>query len=149
MNKQLQPLLKTLDETYAKAPKLPKKWTDLIVTYAPWLALIGGVLLVLGAVSLFGLGSFLSPFAMMAGVGGFAVMWIVAAVLLLVGGVIEFLAFAPLKARKEKGWNLMFYALILDALSSVVRLNVSEIITAVLAFLIGYYFLYQVKSYYK
>jgi len=149
MNKQLQPLLKTLDETYAKVPALPRKWTDLIVNFAPWLALIGGILLVVGAVSLFGLGSFLSPFAMMAGAGGFAVMWIVAAVLLLVAGVIEFLAFAPLKARKEKGWNLMFYALLLDVLSSVVRLSVSEVISAVLAFLIGYYFLYQVKSYYK
>jgi hypothetical protein len=149
MNKQLQPLLKTLDETYAKVPALPRKWTDLIVNFAPWLALIGGILLVVGAVSLFGLGSFLSPFAMMAGSGGFAVMWIVAAVLLLVAGVIEFLAFAPLKARKEKGWNLMFYALLLDVLSSVVRLSVSEVISAVLAFLIGYYFLYQVKSYYK
>jgi hypothetical protein len=147
--KQLQPLFKTLDETYAKVPALPKKWTDLIVNYAPWLALIGGVILIFGAVSLIGLGSFLSPFAMMGGSGFFVITWILAAVLLLVAGVLEFLAFAPLKARKVKGWNFMFYALLLNALGSVVRLSISEVVMAVITFLIGYYFLYQVKSYYK
>jgi hypothetical protein len=149
MIKQLEPLLKTLDETYAKAPALPKKWKDLLVTYAPWLSLIGGILLVFGAISLFGLGSFLSPFSMMAGAGGFVITWVIAAVLLLVAGVLEFLAFAPLKGRKVKGWNLLFYALLLNALGSIVRLNVSEVVTAVITFLIAYYFLYQVKSYYK
>ena len=149
MNGFLKPLLKTLDESYAKLPKLPKKWTDLLVNYAPWLALIGGVILVFGALSLFGLGSFLTSYTMLAGVSGFAVTWMVAAVLLLAGGVLEFLSFAPLKARLEKGWNLMFYALLLNALSSVVRLSISEIIMAVISFLIGYYFLYQIKSYYK
>jgi hypothetical protein len=147
--KQLQPLLKTLDESFAKLPALPKKWTDLIVNYAPWLALIGGVILIFGAVSLIGLGSFLSPFAMMAGSGFFVITWVLAAVLLLVGGVLEFLAFKPLKARSVKGWNFMFYALLLNALGSVVRLSVSEVVMAVISFLIGYYFLYQVKSYYK
>ena len=147
--KQLQPLLKVLDENFAKAPALPKKWKDLIVTYAPWLALIGGVILIFGAVSLVGLGSFLSPFAMLAGSGFFVITWILAAVLLLAGGVLEFLAFAPLKARSVKGWNFMFYALLLNALGSIVRLSVSEVVMAVISFLIGYYFLYQVKSYYK
>jgi hypothetical protein len=149
MNAQLKPLVKTLDESYAKVPALPKQWKDLLVNFAPWLSLIGGVILVFGAISLLGLGSFLSPFAMYAGAGGFAVVWLVAAAFLLVGGVLELLAFSPLKARKEKGWNLMFYALLLNALSNIVRLNVSEIVWAIIGFLIGYYFLYQVKSYYK
>jgi hypothetical protein len=141
--------LKALDESYAKVPALPKKWTDLLVNYAPWLALIGGVLLIFGALSLIGLGTFLSPFAMLAGSGFYVITWVVAAVFLLVGGVLEFLAFAPLKARKERGWNLMFYALLLNAVSSIVRLSISEVVTAVITFLIGYYFLYQIKSYYK
>jgi len=149
MNGQLKPLVKTLDESYAKAPALPKQWKDLLVNFAPWLALLGGVILVFGAISLLGLGSFLSPFAMLAGAGSFAITWLIAAAFLLVGGILELLAFSPLKARKERGWNLMFYALLLNALSSVVRLNVSDIVMAILGFLIGYYFLYQVKSYYK
>jgi hypothetical protein len=145
----LKPFVKALDDAYVKIPALPKQWKDLLVSIAPWLSLVGGILMVLSAVSLLGLGSFLSPFALFAGAGGFAVMWIVAAVLLLVGGVIELMAFSPLKAGKVKGWNLLFYGLVLNALSSVVRLSVSEIISAVIGFLIGYYFLYQVKSYYK
>ncbi|PIP74510.1 MAG: hypothetical protein CO135_03405 [Candidatus Levybacteria bacterium CG_4_9_14_3_um_filter_35_16] len=149
MNAQLKSLLKTLDESYIKTPALPKQWKDLLVNFAPWLALLGGIILVFGAISLLGLGSFLSPFAMLTGVGAFAVTWLIAAILLLVGGLMELLAFSPLKARKEKGWNLMFYALLLNALSSVVRLNISDIVMAILGFLIGYYFLYQVKSSYK
>jgi hypothetical protein len=86
---------------------------------------------------------------MMEGSGFFVITWILAAVLLLVAGVLEFLAFAPLKARKVKGWNFMFYALLLNALGSVVRLSISEVVMAVITFLIGYYFLYQIKSYYK
>jgi len=149
MNAQLKPLVKTLDESYAKTPALPKQWKDLLVNFAPWLALLGGVILVFGAVSLLGLGSILSPFAMLTGAGSFAITWLIAAAFLLIGGVLELLAFSPLKARKERGWNLMFYSLLLNALSSVVRLNVSDIVMAILGFLIGYYFLYQIKSYYK
>jgi hypothetical protein len=149
MNAQLKPLVKTLDENYVKVPALPKQWKDLLANFAPWLALLGGIILVLGAVSLLGLGSVLSPFAMIAGAGSFAIMWLIAAAFLLVGGVMELLAFSPLKARKERGWNLMFYALLLNALSSIVRLNVSDIVMAIIGFLIGYYFLYQVKTYYK
>ena len=86
---------------------------------------------------------------MIAGAGSFAIMWLIAAAFLLVGGIMELVAISPLKARKEKGWNLLFYALILNALSSIIRFNVSDIVSAIIGFLIGYYFLYQVKSYYK
>ena len=149
MNAQLKPLVKSLDDNYAKIPALPKSWKDVLVNFAPWLSLLGGIILVFGAFSLLGLGSVLSPFAMIAGAGSFAILWLIAAAFLLVGGIMELVAISPLKARKEKGWNLLFYALILNALSSIVRFNVSDIVSAIIGFLIGYYFLYQVKSYYK
>lgn len=150
MNAQLKPLVKALDENYVKVPALPKQWKDLLVNFAPWLALIGGLILLFNALGMLGLGSIFSPLAISVGLGGgYAIMWLVAAIFLLVAGVLELLAFSPLKARKEKGWNLLFYVLILNAVSSVVRLNVSDIVMAIIGFLIGYYFLYQIKSYYK
>jgi hypothetical protein len=69
--------------------------------------------------------------------------------LLLAQGALELFAFPSLKARKVRGWNLMLYGLFLSLVGSVFTLSVSSIVGGVLGFLIGYYFLYQVKSYYK
>ena len=149
MDAQLKGLLKTLDQNYAKLPSLPKGGVELIVNFAPWLALIFGVLAVLTGVAAFGFLSVLSPFAMVAGAGSYAVLGMVYGVLLLAQGVLELLAFPSLKARKVRGWNLMFYSLVLGLVGSIFTLSVSSIVGGVLGVLIGYYFLYQVKSYYK
>ena len=146
-------LTKTLDGYYAKAPVLPTNIKDLLVSFAPWLTLIAGVLAILSGISLFGLlglATSVMPYAAVAaGFGGFAIPAIVSLLVVLVTGVIYLLAFAPLKAKKVKGWNLLLYAMLLYVLSSVVRLSVFGIVEAIIGFLIGYYFLYQVKSYYK
>lgn len=148
MDTQLKPLFKVLDDNYSKVPALSSNLRENLVKIAPWLSLIGGILLVWAAYGLYVLAT--SPVVgYIAAMGGFSYAWIISAVVLLVGGVLELLAFSPLKARKEKGWNLLFYASLLYVLSSVVRLSLGGIIFSVIGFLIAYYFLYQVKSYYK
>ncbi len=145
-------LTKTLDEYYAKSPALPTNIKELLVSFAPWLTLIAGVLAILSGLSLFGLlglATSVMPYAAAAGFGGFAITAILSLLVLLVTGVIYLLAFSPLKARKVKGWNLMLYAMLLYVVSAVVRLSVFGVVEAIVGFLIGYYFLYQVKSYYK
>ena len=68
----LNQLTKTLDGYYAKAPVLPKKWTDLIVKYAPILVLIGGVLgLIFGLLGLLATLSFLGLAAAVAPLGAY------------------------------------------------------------------------------
>ena len=156
--KQLSPLLKVLDENYAKAPALPKKWTDLIVNFAPWLALLGGVLGLLfgvmgllASLSLFGLVTAVAPLGVYGATYGpqYIIAVVVGALVLLATGVLLLMAYPSLKARKEKGWNLMFYVLVLGIVSSIASLNVFSILMSVVVALIEYYFLYQVKSYYK
>ena len=145
----LNQLTKTLDENYKKLPALPKGVNEFIVSVAPWLALIFGVLAVVSGLGAFGLLTALSPYAMVAGATRYAFTGLFAAVLLIVQGALELWAFPSLKARKVKGWNLLFYSLLLSVVSSVVTLSVGSVIGAVVGALIGYYFLYQVKSYYK
>jgi len=145
----LNQLTKTLDVNYAKLPVLPKGVNEFIVSVAPWLALIFGVLAIVAGLSAFGLLTAFSPVAVVAGAGAYAFTGLLAAVVLVVQGAIELWAFPSLKARKVKGWNLMFYSLLLSIVSSIVSLSVGSVIGAVVGFLIGYYFLYQVKSYYK
>lgn len=145
----LNQLAKTLDKYYVKLPALPKGLNDFIVSVSPWLALIFGVLAVIAGVSAFGALSFMSPLAAVAGRQGYALTAIISSIILLVQGVIELMAFSPLKARKVRGWNLMFYSLVLGVVSSVVAFNVANLLNALVGFLIGYYILYQIKSYYK
>jgi hypothetical protein len=158
MIKQLKPLLKVLDENYAKAPALPKKWTDIIVNFAPWLALLSGVLgLIFGAMgliaslSLFGLMASVAPLGVYGVTYGpqYIIAVVVGALVLLATGVLSLMAYSSLKTRKEKGWNLIFYVLVLGIVSSIATLNVFSIVMSVVVALIEYYFLYQVKAYYK
>lgn len=147
--KSLDQLTKSLDQYYAKVPALPTNIKELIVTLAPWLALAGAFFAVLGAWSLYSVMT--SPFvAMVARFGGVNnITWILSAVILVVTAVIYVMAFSPLRAKKVKGWNLMFYAIIVYVVSDIVTLSVGSIVMGVIGALIGYYFLYQVKSYYK
>lgn len=140
---------KMLDTYYIKLPSLPKGATDFIVSVAPWLALIFGILAILGGVAAFGILSFVSPFAAVSGAGQYAITGLIASLVLLVQGVVELLAFSPLKARRQKGWDLLFVSLLLSVVSSIFYLNAFTVISSVFWALVGYYFLYQVKSHYK
>lgn len=145
-------LTKTLDGYYAKSPALPANIKDLLVSIAPWVTLIAGVLALLSGLSLFSLlglaTSVAGPYMAAAGLGGFAVTAILSLLILFVTGVIYLLAFSPLKGRKVKGWNYMLYAMLLYVLSAVVRLNVLDVVWSLVGFAVGYYFLYQVRSHY-
>ncbi len=149
MDAYTKSLFKTLDQNYAKLPALPKGVNEFIVTVAPWFALIFGVLAIFAALGAFGILTALAPVAAVAGAGQYAFTGLLAAVVLLAQGAIELWAFPYLKARKVKGWNLMFYGLLLGVLSSVVTLSIGSVVGSLVGALIGYYFLYQVKSYYK
>lgn len=138
-----------LDGSYSKLPALPKGADEFIVSVAPWLALIFGVLSILIGISGFGLLTALSPFAAVAGASGYAVTALVSSLIVLVEGVVMLWAFPSLRKRAVKGWDLLFWVLVLGILSSIVSLSVFGIVQAVIGALIGYYFLYQIKSYYK
>src|SRR4051812_9093131 len=94
-------LMATAEETYNRVnpPPLPASLKELLVTFAPWLALLGGVvgLLVFIPGMLFLL--VLSPMAAMAGGGLDYVGNILHLILSAVGAVMSILAFSGLRAR--------------------------------------------------
>ncbi|MBI2025934.1 MAG: hypothetical protein HYT06_00985 [Candidatus Levybacteria bacterium] len=149
MDAQTRQWTKALDDSYAKLPALPKGASDFIVNIAPWLSLIFGVLSILVGVSAFGFLAVLSPFAAVAGAGAYAITGLLSSVVLLVEGVILVVAFPSLRSRVQRGWNLLFWSLVLSVVSSVLSLNVFGVVQSVVGALIGYYFLYQIKSYYR
>lgn len=167
LDNQLAPLLKFLDGYFVKSPALPTGGKEFLVSIAPWLALIFGVLgLIFGAMGLLAVlgiaalgmgtvgvagsyGGMPAAGAYAAHIAGFSFLAVVALAFALLGALLQVLAFPGLKARKEKGWNLMLYVVLLSLVGSVLSLNVLSVVWAVVWFLIAYYFLYQVKSYYK
>lgn len=140
-NKTVVDLIKTLEDFFAKAPALPANVREIIVKITPWLALIFGILGVIGGLGAVGL----SPVAAVAGVDQ-SVLLVIAGILSIIGSVLLLMAFPKVKAHKLEGWKLLFLSQVVGVLSSVIS---GAILGAVIGGLIGFYFLYQIKSYYK
>lgn len=138
--------MKMMEEWFSKLPVLPKGATDVIVKIAPWMALLFGVLGVLGSVAATGLMAALSPVMVLGGGVGVATGGLVGAVLALVSSVLMVMAFPGLRDRKAVGWKWSFYSELVSVLSSVVALN---LVGAAIGGLIGFYILFAIKNYYR
>ena len=135
----------TLEETFAKLPPLSPSVREVIVTITPWLALIFGVLGVLASLSAFGLSAVFSPMVALGGGVGLATGLMVAAVLGLVESALMLVATPNLFKKKAFGWTLLFWSEVVAVVAAVVSFSV----VGVLVSLIAFYFLFQIRSYYK
>lgn len=138
-------LISSMGEWFLKLPALPKKWLDVIVSITPWIALIFGILGVLGSLAAVGILTFLAPFVALGSGVGVASGGIIGAILALVASVLLLAAFTGTKARKISGWNFLFWSEVVSIISSVVAVSVAGVVGG----LIGFYILFQIKSYYK
>lgn len=134
----------TVGNYYKKLPELPKNGRDIVVSIVPWLAIIFGILGLIGSLVGLGVLTFLVPVALLAGVRETG-QGILVVLLGLVSSVLMVLAFPGTKARKEKGWKLLYYSEVVSLITNVVTLS----LIGVLFTLVGFYFLYQIRNYYK
>lgn len=134
-----------MEDWFMKLPAIPKGGKDAIVAITPWIALIFGILGIVAGLAGFGILTALSPFVALssglAGAGGS----IIGALLGLIASVLLLMGFPGTKARKMGGWKMIFYSEVVNTVSAVVSLSLTGVIVA----LIGFYLLYQIKSYYK
>lgn len=138
-------LISSIEEWFLKLPALPKKWLDVIVNITPWIALIFGILGVLGSFAAIGILTFLAPFVALGSGVGVASGGIIGAILAFVASALLLAAFPGTKAKKISGWNFLFWSEAASIISSVVAISVAGVVGA----LIGFYILFQIKSYYK
>ena len=135
-----------MEEWFMKLPRLPKGGRDVLAKLAPWFALIFGVLGVLAGLGGLGILTFLSPMMLIgSGLSGTTSSLLSVAVA-LVASALMLAAFPGLKKMKMQGWNLLFWSEVVSVVSSVVALS---LVGAVVGGAIGFYLLYQIKSYYK
>ncbi len=59
--------------------------------------------------------------------------------------VLYIMAFSPLRERKRAGWNLIYYALLLNLLGNIIQFN---LIGAIVGAVIGFWILFQVRDKY-
>lgn len=137
---------KMMEDWFAKFPPLSPNIREVLVKVAPWLALVFGVLGVFGALAATGIMAALSPFMVLGGGLSVAAGGLAGAVLALVSSVLMLMAFSGLRDRKMAGWKWSFYSQLVSVVSSVVALN---LVGAVVGAMIGFYLLFQIKSYYK
>ncbi len=143
------------DMLVAKMPfQLPQGLKDWIVQYGPWITLVVGLLflpLIFGAFAIFSyIGSMYGAYVPQA-VG---VTYYIAIVMLVIQVVVMFVSIPMLLKRQRNGWLLLFYADLLSLAYSLFNsftygLNIGALLGGLLGAAAAFYFLFQIRSYYK
>ena len=162
----LQSLETSLDEVFVKnAPALPPNGKKMIVEYLPYINLVLGVLTLLAAWSLYNAAHVVNSLVdyannLSAAYGGTkistshltATVWLAIAIL-AVEAVLYIAAFSGTKARRKAGWDLLFYALLINVAYGIVAVftdygGVGRLIGSLIGSAIGFYFLFQIRASY-
>lgn len=138
-------LVGMMQEWFDKLPQLPKNIQEVLVMIAPWIALIFGIFGLVGGVAGLGLLTAFLPVAVLGGVSGYGGGYL-AALALIASSALMLAAFPGLRAKKYNGWNLLFWSEVVSLVYSIVSL---AIVSGIVGAFIGFYLLFQIKSYYK
>ncbi len=134
---------------FQKAPHLPQNARQTLVDVAPWLALAGGIL---GLVGIFSTGAFTSLLFTLSffRLGIFPLLFTIGLLLALVSAVLDLLAYQPLVQHKKAGWNLLFYGMILSVVSLLLHvISGYGVFGQLVGVLVGFWLLFEVRDAYK
>lgn len=145
MAKQTATWQEKFEEFFVKLPALPKNWQQILVKVTPFFALVFGILGVLGGLAGLGMLTVFSPFLVGTGVSnaGGTFLGMLAA---LVASALLLAAFPGTRVKKMQGWNMLFWSEVASFLSALLSYS---FVGGVIGAFIGFYLLYQIKSYYK
>ncbi len=135
---------------FKKTPHLPHGAREFIVEIGPWLALIFGILGLFGLFGLWSIEFIEAFFSFHIFIGGASIAMIIGLVTGVIGCILQIIAFKPLRSRKKRGWNLLFYSLVLGAISALANVLLAfNAFGGVVGPLLGFWFLFEVRSFYK
>lgn len=166
----MQQIEQTLDGLFGKkAPfQLPENARQILVKVLPWLALIGGVLIIFSAWNIYqgltvlnnlsgwanGLGATLGA-GMYQPTGISPLLWL-SLIILIVEGVLYFVAFPALQTFQKRGWDILLWVALVNAVQAIVQtiaysgyyFDIGGLFWALLSTAIGLYLLFQIRPYY-
>lgn len=130
---------------FKSLPKLPVEIVNFIVSFGPYLVLIGGVLSVLSILSLFSIGTlvFYSFAPLTRSLFPFYYIYVIGSV---ISGIMLILSFKDLQEKKLFGWRLVFWSGNVNIAASLLSMN---FFGAILSALISWYLLSQIKQKYS
>lgn len=149
--KNFSQLEKVLEEYLKeKAPSLPQNWKEFLVKIAPYLTIVGVFFGVLGFLGLLGLGAFLFPVSTFGGlVTGrpfLGLSYLINLLIFVVTLIFQIISIPYLFKRQRKGWQYLYLAVLLNAVSSLISF---DILGLIIGSGLSLYLLFQVKEYYK
>ena len=130
--------------TKKEIPALPENIKEIIVKYGPYVALISMIISLPTLLALFGVGAVVAPWAIVGRSWG--IQTILAIIFSLLVIILELIALPGLFKRQMKAWKIMFYISLINIVSNLLSLNIFGLIIGAA---ISWYFLFQIKSYYK
>lgn len=131
-----------LDALFKKIPLLPNSLKPILVHYAPYAALVVGVLMFIGAgfLQFF----FYSPSAQIFLFDVAKYNYYLLAIFNTIAGIILISSYPHLKKRSLKGWRMLFALMLIELLISMFSFNLPSLLFPI----IGFYLLFQLKTYY-
>jgi len=148
IKKVLVQLEEKLVEISKKLPQLPDSIGEFLVKYGPYLMIVSLVFGVISTLTTFGLIAAFNPM-IRAGypyVYRYGVHFSLYGLVSLISMVLTAMAIPGLLKRTKKAWNLMFYASLVTAISYLVSMNIGNLI---IGMAINWYFLFQIRKFYK
>jgi hypothetical protein len=146
--KDLKNILVQLEEKLVeisdKLPKLPDSLGEFLVKYGPYLIIISLVIGVFGLLASFGLMAAVSPIAV--ATYGYGAHFSLYGLVGLISMVLMAIAIPGLLKRAKSAWNLIFYSSLITAVSYLIDMNLGSLIIGTA---INWYFLFQIRKFYK
>lgn len=163
----LSSLEKSLDDIFVKnAPALPDGGKKALVQWLPWINLVLGIVTLWSAYVIWHWAHLADKYidfanSLSAAYGGpsvapvnrlSAMIW-VSLIVLVVEAVIYIAAFPATRDRKKSGWNLMFYAILINIVYGIVVFftsygGVTNLLGSIIGSAIGLYLLFQIRASY-
>ena len=160
-------LEKTLEGVFKGAPKLPDSGRNALVQWLPWINLVLGVLALWAAYELYHWANIATAYVNYANnlgrIYGYAPvststtrwdlgLWL-GLIVLLIEGLLYLAAFPGTRDRKKSGWNLLFYAVLLNAVYGIVILftdygGFGSLLSYLITAIVGLYLLFQIRGAY-
>lgn len=139
--------LDTLLEEYLvkKAPALPKGIKDFLVKFGPYFIILSLIMAVPALLAMLGLTASVSSsmYWAIAGYSGYRYYLTIAFTVIMV--VLEALAVPGLLARSMRGWTLLYYSVLVNAVSLLVS---GSLLTFLVSTGLSLYLLFQIRSAY-
>lgn len=165
MDAFIKPFESALAPIFRGLPALPENGKKFLVKYWPYIALVFGILQLLAVLALWQLAhtvnvltSYANQVSIQTGYGpvtpSLGLFYYLGLASLVLDAIILLMAFAPLRAHKKKGWDLLFLGSLLNLLYGIVIMfdsyygSLNNLIGALVGSAIAFYLLFQVRDYY-